>query len=273
MEVPKKAMTLKQILSVISVLGIMIVSGAAIALPQILQNQKNLSAGRSRAAELNPTVGSCQATFSLLTPTPTPLPTDTPTPPPGITITQPPESPTPTDTPTPTNTPIPTPTPILSFYPTRTIGYWQTHTQTTSLIFSLILNGQMQIGFAPHKGIITNTQLPGQSQLFGAFYASIPKMSNGTSRTSVDQARMQLLQQLVGAKLNCAAFDCSSTTVALIANADSAYAYGTDSQILNYSSQLDTYNNSGDKLGSTSGAGATPSASKALADIVFWDAP
>src|SRR6185503_14563635 len=105
-------------------------------------------------------------------------------------------------------------------------------TAYTTMVAGIYFAGGMPIGFVPHKGVITNTQGLSASQLFGAFYSSIPKMTGGSQRSSLDKARMQLLQQLVAAKLNCAAFGCSAGTMAMIAAADAAYAGSSVSAIL-----------------------------------------
>ncbi|MES3006023.1 MAG: hypothetical protein V4664_03700 [Patescibacteria group bacterium] len=152
--------------------------------------------------------------------------------------------------------------------PTRTLGFWQTHTAYTSGIFSTNLGSVMPIGIAPHKGSITTT-----SQLFGGFYASIPKTTSGAKRTDIDKARIQLLQQLIAAKLNCAAFGCATSVQTLISTADTAYASGTVAQILASASALDAYNNSGDTIIIGSAGNATPKTSQSIADLVFWNLP
>jgi hypothetical protein len=153
---------------------------------------------------------------------------------------------------------------------TRTQGFWQTHTAFTTTIFTA-MGSSIQIGSAPHKGPINTT-----AQLFGAYYSSIPKKTTGVQRTSLDQARMQLLQQLLTAKLNCGAFGCTLVTRALINSADTAYAGANSALILALSSQLDAYNNKYDPsplpLWASPGS-ATPKTSQGLASLVFWDAP
>lgn len=166
--------------------------------------------------------------------------------------------------------------------PTRTQGFWQTHTDFTGSVFgSSAMKRFVGVDIAPtltsHKGQITNTQVLGSSQLFGAYYASI-SMKSGTKgkaaqRLPVDQARMILLQQLVTAKLNCAAFGCPANVVTMIANADSAYASGSQASILIHAGLLDTYNNSGDTIVIGNAGSATPQLSKSLANIPFWDTP
>ena len=135
----------------------------------------------------------------------------------------------------------------------------------------------MNIGVALNKGIITNVQASGQSQLFGAFYAGISKTTTKDKRSDLDQARMQMLQQLVAAKLNAAAFDAPSSITTLIINADAAFA-GTDVALINsLAGQLDTYNNSGDDEPMPDGlpdqGSATPKISKDSANLLFWDTP
>ncbi len=155
---------------------------------------------------------------------------------------------------------------------TRTPGFWQGHTSFTEFVFNTQLGGSMQIGNAPHKGVITT-----YGQLFGAFYAGVSTQTDGTNRSALGRARMQLLEQLVAAKLNCATFGCSSGASNEIAVADTAYAGNSASDIFNAQSQLDTYNNSGDTadIPATLGSpgNATPKTSQSLADLSFWDNP
>lgn len=161
--------------------------------------------------------------------------------------------------------------------PTRTIGFWQTHTEFTSNIFQTKLGGGMVVGMGSHTRTITNLAGNNQSRLFGAFYSSIPKKTNGANRTAVAKARMQLLQQLVAAKLNCAAFDCAPAIQTLITSADTAYATGSASSMNTIVSQLDAYNNSGDAYEIPSELGpvgsATPGTSSTRANKAFWDIP
>lgn len=165
--------------------------------------------------------------------------------------------------------------------PTRTLGFWQTHTAFTTSVFNLpSMQKFIGINSAPvpgsHKGTITNIQSPGASQLFGAYYASIPKKTNGTNRSTVDKNRIKLLQQLLTAKLNCAAVTCSTDTLNLITSADTAYKNGSANMVA-LAGQLDDYNNSGDLIPLPASLGsqgsATPGLSQSLANKVFWNAP
>lgn len=162
---------------------------------------------------------------------------------------------------------------------TRTIGFWQTHTDFTSKIFNNYLVDKFVgenidvVEGVTHKGKITNA-----GQLFGGFYAPIAKTTTGTKRSQIDQARIQMLQQLLAAKLNCAAFGCSQATIDLIAQADAAYKAGTNKNlIISLAGELDAFNNSGDNVAmnpSLPATGkATPKTSQSIANTAFWNRP
>jgi hypothetical protein len=151
--------------------------------------------------------------------------------------------------------------------PTRTQGFWQTHTTYTTGRFTALFGAGMIIGSPTAKTILT------PAQLLGAYYSSIPKKSDGKQRTALDKARMQLLQQLVTAKLNCAAFTCSASVQTMISQADSAYSSTNTATILASASALDVYNNSGDTIVIGNAGKATPKMSQSLADIIFWNVP
>ncbi len=145
-------------------------------------------------------------------------------------------------------------------HPTRTQGFWQTHTAYTA---SVLAGKSWTIG--------THT-VDTPEELFSGFYASLSKTSTGAKRSALDQARMQMLQQWLAAKLNCAAFTCSASTQTMLSNAASAFG-GTDKNlILSYASQLDAYNNSNDALPISAQGKATPKNSQALAGTtLFWN--
>ncbi len=148
---------------------------------------------------------------------------------------------------------------------TRTQGFWQTHTTYTTGVFTS-LGGSLTIG---------NHIINSPEKLFSGFYADISKTSTGAKRTQLDQARMQMLQQWLAAKLNCKAFGCSLATQNMLTAAAAAWA-GTDRNlILSYASQLDAYNNSNDALPISGQGKATPKDSQALAAIAnllgFWN--
>ena len=160
--------------------------------------------------------------------------------------------------------------------PTRTQGFWKAHTAFTTTILNtkftvnpLFIGQNVVPGVGTHKGKITTAQ-----QLFGAYYSNNAKTSTGAKRSPIDQARIQLLHQLLTAKLNCATFGCQGSVQALISQADAAYAAGTDKNlILSLAGQLDGFNNSGDTLAITATGKATPKDSQSIADIAFWNLP
>jgi len=144
---------------------------------------------------------------------------------------------------------------------TRTQGFWQTHTAYTWTIFG---------GFGSGLTIGTH-DITTKAQLFGGFYAPIPKTTAGTKRSSLDQARMQMLQQWLAAELNCKAFGCTGTVQTLLTNAAAAWAGTNVSSIQLYASQLDAYNNSNDALPISAQGKATPKDSQGVADSAFWN--
>lgn len=150
---------------------------------------------------------------------------------------------------------------------TRTPGFWQTHTTFTEDVFATI----SPIVFT--NGTVCKT-ISTNAELFAGFYASIPKTTTGEHRTTLDQQRMILLQQLLAAILNQAYFG-SAPSSPTIAQAEAAYCGTSVTAISNAANALNTFNNSGDTLGSTPGAAATPQASKSLAAtaLSFWDQP
>ncbi|MGI0027164.1 MAG: hypothetical protein ACREAD_04915 [Nitrosopumilaceae archaeon] len=168
--------------------------------------------------------------------------------------------------------------------PTRTLGFFQTHTSFTTGIFNAPTHSSpgvsahsITIGSGSHIKTIDTT-----NKLFGAYYSSIPSKSDSTKRSSTDQARMVLLQQLLTAKINCAVFGCDSITQATITTADGYYATGTAAQMNTVTNLLNTYNNLHDSLSIVPlvEGSSTPSVSQGLAStggpptgIKFWDAP
>ena len=162
--------------------------------------------------------------------------------------------------------------------PTRTIGYWATHTNITQTVFHDVLGGSITIGAGDHTRIIDT-----DPKLFGAFLSSIPYKSDESRRNAVDQARMILLQQLVGAILNHAIGTPVPldpvTGLDLITAGNNAYAGNDKNEMTRVAGLLDSFNGSGDDTPLPDGylsESATPDASHALADaggIAFWDNP
>jgi hypothetical protein len=178
--------------------------------------------------------------------------------------------------------------------PTKTQGFWKTHKDVTTKIFTDPddkLTDLPEIGFIDELMYIGNVStglyktINNESDLFGAYFSSIPKNDDRSKRTKVNKARMQLVRQLVTAKLNCMAFGCHLEAILNITLADDAFSDGDITEIRKWADVLDEYNNSGD----TDPAGlpydkgrATPRDSKNLAKmddndagpaggIAYWD--
>jgi hypothetical protein len=166
---------------------------------------------------------------------------------------------------------------------TRTQGFWATHTVLTNAIWNgtALPPGTGDITPVPVIGSadaklctlndITAIAFPlGQNQVMGGFWAGISKMSTGPKRSNLDQARMQLLQQYLAAVLNVHAFGTPIPGTTL-ADARTAYC-GTNPAAINAQhALLAAYNTSGDNVLFTPGVNATAKASKAQANIPFWD--
>ncbi len=162
---------------------------------------------------------------------------------------------------------------------TRTPGYWATHYNFTMYVFENQLGGSIHIG-----SCLTINDM---DDLMGGFWSNIAKTSTGLDRskvpganfgTGLDQARMQLMQQLLAAILNNAA-DGSTPTNVTLAQAGIDFCTGSAATILADAGFLGTFNNSGDNIAFPPG---TPGLSlqnisiggktaKALSDFVFWN--
>jgi hypothetical protein len=154
--------------------------------------------------------------------------------------------------------------------PTRTQGFWSEHTVFTKRMFTDYSDGEMTIGSGSHAKLVDT-----YGELFGAFLSDIKKESDREKRDPLEQARMQLAQQLAAARLNCAAFGCNQETLDMLDDADDAYV-GTDAGlIITYVGLVDAYNNSRDSMPISSGLGSpgksTARDSRSIANIPFWD--
>jgi hypothetical protein len=144
--------------------------------------------------------------------------------------------------------------------PTRTQGFWKTHTNLTSHVFEDprdLLPDMPEIGFTDGLMYIGNVstgmfkEINSENDLFGAYFASIPKNDDRSKRTKVNKTRMVLLRQLVTAKLNCVAFGCSQGVILNITLADDAFSDGDLEEMRRLIGGLDEFNNSGDTEVST----------------------
>jgi len=156
---------------------------------------------------------------------------------------------------------------------TRTQGFWATHTALSNLIWdTLVPTVDKQLCTATiltNADPITELSATGTNQLMGGFWANVSQTSGHTKRLSLDQVRMQALQQYLAAAINVAQFH--SNTEAFLAAARTIYC-GTDvSAIQGLIGTLGSYNTSGDAGVFDPGVSATAPESKKEANIPFWD--
>ena len=107
----------------------------------------------------------------------------------------------------------------------------------------------------------------------GGFWSGIPKTSAGTKRSALDQARMQLLQQLLAAELNASAFgSVPSGGIAKFSEWEAAYC-GTDSKaIASAQAAAGVFNSYGDGTLFTPGTSAdTRGSARSQAYLPWWD--
>jgi hypothetical protein len=160
---------------------------------------------------------------------------------------------------------------------TRTQGFWATHTGFSDLLWASVPANLRNISTwnvttcanALNRPITANTAA-GTNQLMGSFWANVAKTSTNGKRADLDQARMQLLQQLSAALLN--SYGLGTGDGGKIATAMSVYC-GTDAKaITGQVGILGSFNQSGDTIPlSFPNQQATTALSKSQADIKFWD--
>ena len=102
----------------------------------------------------------------------------------------------------------------------------------------------------------------------GGFWSDVSKTSGGKKRNATDQARMQLLQQLLAAELNASAFG-SVPSSGTFAAWESAYCSGTNMQTAQQ--QAASFNTNGDSSTFTPGTSADSKNARAIATYTWWD--
>jgi hypothetical protein len=106
----------------------------------------------------------------------------------------------------------------------------------------------------------------------GGFWSSISSTSTGAKRSSLDQARMQLLQQLLAAELNASAFgSVPSGGSGMFAQWESALCGTNTNAIKTALQQAASFNTSGDSTTFTPGTSADSKFARSVANIPFWD--
>ncbi|HSB57562.1 MAG TPA: hypothetical protein VLD38_07130, partial [Nitrosopumilaceae archaeon] len=156
---------------------------------------------------------------------------------------------------------------VTIFATTRTIGYWQTHLTQFKAYWP---------DTAGDPGTINcdDFDVGTDAQALGGMYASIPKNTDKSQRSDLDQARMRLAQQLVGAILNNLAFGSVPGGSISIDDAKAAFCSDNIGDINAAQSAMGAFNSSGDAIPFPPGfvnSNATPQAAKAFANVAFWD--
>jgi hypothetical protein len=160
---------------------------------------------------------------------------------------------------------------------TRTQGFWATHSQLANIAwFGGTDFGHTFPGVALVAGIgdakLCGRPIDSIGKVMGAFWSDISKKSTGVKRSALDQARMQLLQQLMAAELNASAFgSVPSGGSAKFTSWETAYC-GTDQNAIKKAQQeAASFNTLGDSSTFTPGTSADSKNGRAIADVAFWD--
>ena len=158
---------------------------------------------------------------------------------------------------------------------TRTQGFWATHPQLALIAwFGGTAFGHTFPGVATTAGIgdtmICGRDVDTLAKVMGGFWSSISKKTTGAQRSSIDQSRMQLLQQLLAAELNASAFG-SVPGSGSFAAWESALCGTNNSAINNAQKQAASFNSQGDTSTFTPGTSADSKGARAIANKVFWN--
>lgn len=166
---------------------------------------------------------------------------------------------------------------------TRTQGFWATHPNLALIAWQggsqfghtfpgvSLTPGIMDMtlcGKAVKPGLLN---VPGSSDLMGAFWSGISKTSTNKSRSALDQARMQLLQQMIAAQLNASAFG-SVPGSGSFAAWEAAYCGSNAAAISAAQQQAAAFNTAGDSGTFTPGTSAQSKLARFIANYLRWDA-
>jgi hypothetical protein len=158
---------------------------------------------------------------------------------------------------------------------TRTQGFWATHSPLANIAwFGGTAFGHTFTGVAGVSGI-GDTSLCGRpidtlGKLMGGFWSDISKTTDGKKRSALDQARAQLLQQLLAAELNASAFGSVPANGSFAAW--EAALCGTNlSAISTAQGQAASFNSAGDSSTFTPGTSADSKNARAISDKAFWN--
>ena len=156
---------------------------------------------------------------------------------------------------------------------TRTQGFWATHSSLTNKAW---FGGS--IGGNTFSGVSDKTLCAGPAKdlntlgrVLGGFWSNIAQKYPSGKRTSIDQARMQLVQQLLAAILNNSVFGSVPSGSISIQQAKDAYCGSSIDAIKAAASAMAAFNESGDNGVFTPGVSANGKLAKSLADLAYWN--
>jgi hypothetical protein len=156
---------------------------------------------------------------------------------------------------------------------TRTQGFWSTHSWLVAEVWS---PDGGTIDTFTHDGMTdAERSLCGEllavDDVMGGFWSNIAKETDGTKRSKLDQARMQLAQQLLAAILNNQLFGSSPSGSISIDAAKDAFCTGDLAAVKAAASAMAAFNEGGDSGEFTPGGSADAKDARAIADLQFWD--
>jgi hypothetical protein len=163
---------------------------------------------------------------------------------------------------------------------TRTQGFWATHPQLAQIAWF----GGTGFGhtFGGVGSSIGNTSIDGAApcprlidtlaKLMGGFWSDVSKTSTGGKRSALDQARMQLVQQLLAAELNVSAFgSVPASGLSVFTTWENAFCGTNQNAIKNAQQGAASFNTQGDNSTFTPGTSADSKTARSIANYVFWN--
>lgn len=160
---------------------------------------------------------------------------------------------------------------------TRTEGFWSTHPALAEVVWSGgVYAGTWFGGVDTAPGIadkeVCGRSIDTQRELQGGFWARPDRTSARARRTDLDQARMELLAQVLAAELNTAAFGSVPAGGSGVFDQWEQALCGADvNAIRSAEAQAAAFNGAGDSAALTPGVMADPRRAQRLASVPFWD--
>ena len=167
---------------------------------------------------------------------------------------------------------------------TRTQGFWATHPDLAAIawnggsgfghtfpgVATAVGNNQL-CGTALTINASRNPKAPAQnSSLMGGFWADISKTTGGKKRSNLNQAKMQLLQQLLAAELNASAFGSTPSNGSFTAW-ETAFCGSNLQAVKDAQQQAASFNSQGDNSNFTPGTSADSKFARYIANLAYWD--